>query len=42
MRSLGISTGGTYTFLTNHSGIGGGHLIQELCRPATFQEYRTD
>lgn len=26
MRMLDIATGGTYTFLTNHSGIGGDHL----------------
>jgi hypothetical protein len=26
MRSLAIATNGTYTFLTDDSGIGGGHL----------------
>ncbi|WP_373049333.1 vWA domain-containing protein [Vulgatibacter sp.] len=26
MRMLGIATGGTYTFLTDHSGIGGSHI----------------
>lgn len=26
LRAMAFSTGGTYTFLTNHSGIGGGHI----------------
>ena len=26
LRSWAVMTGGTYTFLTNHSGIGGDHL----------------
>ncbi len=26
MRAMAVATGGTYTFLTNHSGIGGDHL----------------
>lgn len=26
LRNLGIATGGTYTFLTDHSGIGNPHL----------------
>lgn len=29
VRSLGIATGGTYTFLTDHSGIGDAHLEQK-------------
>lgn len=29
LRSLGIATGGTYTFLTDHSGIGEAHLEQK-------------
>jgi hypothetical protein len=29
LRSLGIATGGTYTFLTDHSGLGDAHLEQK-------------
>lgn len=32
MRMLAVTTGGTYTFLTNHSGIGGDHIDPSIGR----------